>query len=266
MNSHHNQDKKDQSLDEDLQRLDHSYHSEEAEAPPALIDQAILNQARRAVEPNNNWLKSGWIQGATTAALVVLTITVFTFQRDTGQLDNSSGAPFDIPDKKIPSPAASSAADQATNPTVGQSASHDSDFSANPKEHMPASAPVSIQADRATNEAVDPDTARKEAQDRQRDQRNMRRQMSAPPVPPDAAKSHESEPPVEEALIEEALIRELEQPDTFGALPEDKLQLILDEILVLKRTGDASWTDRLAEFKNLYPNYPLPAELQTEDE
>ena len=76
MNSIHNNGENDQSLNEGLDKLGNAYAQLPDEQPPELLDQAILNQAHRAVEKKPHWMQFGWLHGLTTAAVVVLAISL----------------------------------------------------------------------------------------------------------------------------------------------------------------------------------------------
>jgi hypothetical protein len=77
--STHDQDKLEQELDE-LQR---QYRAAARDEPPTLLDQAVLNRARRAAERHaiRPWSFS-WMHATATAALVVLGLAVVMQVRD----------------------------------------------------------------------------------------------------------------------------------------------------------------------------------------
>jgi len=87
MNSIHNNgenDKaqKDKSLIDGLDKLGHAYRQLEQDEPPELLDQAVLSSAHRAVEKKPHWMKIGWLQGLTTAAVFVLAFSIILNQRE----------------------------------------------------------------------------------------------------------------------------------------------------------------------------------------
>lgn len=66
----------------ELERLERAYRAITPEEPPDLLDQAVLNRARRAVAGGSGrrpW-SFGWVHGLTSAAIVVLAIALFTHQ------------------------------------------------------------------------------------------------------------------------------------------------------------------------------------------
>jgi hypothetical protein len=68
---------KDDAFERDLQRVTDAYRKTRPEEPPALLDQAILNRARRAAENRTTrpW-GFGWIHAVTTAAVIVLAVGI----------------------------------------------------------------------------------------------------------------------------------------------------------------------------------------------
>ena len=81
MNTIHNNGENDQKLNSDLDELGQAYSKLEQDEPPALLDQAILNSAHRAVENKPHWMQFGWLHGLTTTAVFVLALSIFLNQR-----------------------------------------------------------------------------------------------------------------------------------------------------------------------------------------
>lgn len=82
--------------------------------PPDLVDQAVLNRARAAVErPHSSrpW-SFGWLHALTTAAVIVLAITLILPLRNTGQPGGEPEPP--TPASSSSSSSSSSSARQAT--------------------------------------------------------------------------------------------------------------------------------------------------------
>jgi hypothetical protein len=84
-------------LDRDLEELAGTYRDIAPEEPPALLDQAVLSRARRAVERKSPlpW-NIGWVHAVTTAAVVVLGLAIVM------QLPEDPAAP----PESVPPPAA----------------------------------------------------------------------------------------------------------------------------------------------------------------
>lgn len=71
-------------LDADLERVGKAYRALGAEEPPALVDQAVLNRARAAVDtPRRAWsFNLTWVHGLATAGVAVLALTLFMELRE----------------------------------------------------------------------------------------------------------------------------------------------------------------------------------------
>ncbi len=69
------------NLADDLATLGQAYQQLKSEEPPELLDQAVLSSAHRAVEKKAGWMDFGWTHGLTTAAVVVLALTIILTQR-----------------------------------------------------------------------------------------------------------------------------------------------------------------------------------------
>jgi len=93
MNSIQNNGPQDNSLKDDLEKLDRDYQQLKSEEPPELLDQAVLNSAHRALEGRAGWMDFGWIHGLTTAAVVVLAISIILTQRQPVSIEESGILP-----------------------------------------------------------------------------------------------------------------------------------------------------------------------------
>jgi len=90
--SAHDKDK----LEQDLDALQRKYRATARDEPPAMLDQAVLNRARRAAEQHaiRPWSFS-WMHATATAALVVLGLTLVL------QLRESAQAPETLPETPL---------------------------------------------------------------------------------------------------------------------------------------------------------------------
>lgn len=221
MNSNHKNGDFSSPLEDDLDTISQAYQDLGQEEPPALLDQAVLNSAHRAVEKQSHWMQFGWLHGLTTAAVVVLAFTIILKQGDPApELDGT------MPLDPAMLPQADNTADAAKSFRVEKKLEvqkQDMDIQAEelpPKEMMESRsmpAPALIQT------------------------------VSDQPEPEQASSSL-AEPDMEQmtGMAEEQ------------ANPGKELETILD----LKRAGDDSWIEALAQFVERYPDYPLPEELQ----
>jgi hypothetical protein len=121
--SSHDKDK----LEQDLDALQRKYRAAAREEPPAMLDQAVLNRARRAAEQHaiRPWSFS-WMHATATAALVVLGLTLVL------QLRESAQAPETLPEEmldhiEVPAEAADQDAgmDQESDPRRSQIAAYE---------------------------------------------------------------------------------------------------------------------------------------------
>lgn len=286
MNSNHKDGNDDRSLDHELDQLDQLYHSEESIEPPDLIDQAVLNKARRAVEPKNGWLDFGWIHGVTTVALVVLTFSIFTTQQQTGEFEQTVGKSVDrTPAQATGQLSAEAVSDQALSDKVISSRVSSSQGTSERAASKQADEADVSKVNRAASPAVDAagtsvsslpiEAPKKEIwqETRTRDQDAIQSQMSAPasvaPAPLQSAKRQSQPNIVSESNEEEAnRLNEADTTDKLDSAPELKdsgfisQQQLLDKILALNQAGDNPWVKELSDFKKLYPDFPIPQELQ----
>ena len=274
MNSIHNNGENDQSLNEGLDKLGHAYAQLPDEQPPELLDQAILNRAHRAVEKKAHWMQFGWLHGLTTAAVVVLAISLVYNQRE--QVPNfENEIRIDEPQR--------SRRENVDKKQSGMMQSDDSPMELKEKQEYrqdaspvvpPAAAPQSEVMEINVGEQITELTANAErsvhaAKTRQTKADNTDKDMSG------------NEPALEEQLLEDSAqvsdvlefeaVSKRSQPATAAAgftaeadeLTERNAEINqwLQEIILLKQSGDASWEIELESFKEKYPDYPLPKEL-----
>ena len=274
MNSIHNNGENDKSLDEGMEKLDRAYAQLPDETPPELLDQAILNSAHRAVEKKPHWMQFGWLHGLTTAAVVVLAISLVFNQREQVpdfeneiQVSEPGRLRLEKADKK------QSPVMQAAEPDMELKEERGKRLDANraaPVAAAPQSAAMEIaideQADEATTDAL-----------------NARYATKLQQTKPDSIDKDVSgnEPVIEEQLLEDAALAsdtpEFEvtskqaRPATVTtgltgeidnlAETDAEIEQQLQEIILLKQSGDEAWETALERFKENHPDYPLPKEL-----
>ena len=274
MNTIHNNGENETSLNDDLKKVGHAYDQLPNEEPPELLDQAILNSAQRAVEKKPHWMKFSWLHGLTTAAVVVLALSIIINQReqvpgfdDAIRIDETAVLKREKSGKK----------------QTGAEQSKDlrKEFKEEDagRQLIPAKAPVSPGAE---SEALEVSVADQPPEPESRLRRSMTAEDSG------TAKSDRSdadmavnEKALEEPMMDEAdssvdvaeyeLMSKQAQPASIGATqPEDAgLQLQIDAeieqqlllIIKLKQSGDEAWIKQLENFRQTYPDYPLPEEL-----
>lgn len=211
----------------DLDEVANAYRQLGSDEPPAMLDQAVLNEARREVKgeahPIRPW-NFGWIHATATAALLVIGLTVVLQHRS------------ELPEPPV-----------------------------EPKE-----SPVNVLENR--QRAAGPESLADSADQAPADER-----MDSPatePAAPATAAAYEMEEairaPAEDALEKdtapshsvtgEMAARKMSPPAKAETMldPESWLEAILD----MKATGDDGWRAELDAFIAVYPDHPLPPELQ----
>jgi hypothetical protein len=270
MNSNHDNGENGR-LDEDLDRIGRAYRQMDAEEPPELLDLAIRNSARRAVEKKPARMKFGWLHGLTTAAVFILALSVIMHQRE-NQPAVGNGVQFDRPQ-----PASAAGPDKMQSPAnvSGQKHSALEEAPETVKDlTAPApAAPASEPREQTLGEAF----------------RASRQKESAAPVQQTTAADSDENRVVLERAVEK---KEADKPalESMADAPEDAGQsaaanpsLIsapppagpearsdtdlqaekqLKAIIGMKRNGDENWKEALKTFIADHPGYPVPDELK----
>lgn len=270
MNSIHNNGPDDKLLNDELEKLAQAYQQVPPEEPPELLDQAILNKARRAVEKRDYWLDFGWIKGLTTAAVVVLAVSVILTQRQPVSLEDNILAPTDAPETeligKLREPRHNVADDQQE-----ESKELSNELRKDMSQTIPAASTPETQAGSRTQTL-----AARKPQREMRAKKSLQSERSV--LEEDLMRENT---PVEAEIVKSAAVGFADEPPLVGAgaLAIDLLKADSDKIsqekslssseeeqlqaiLVLKRAGDNSWKAGLETFIENHPDYPLPDELK----
>lgn len=268
MNSHHNNGENDKLLNEDLDKLGHSYSGLRQDEPPDLLDQAVLNSAHRAVEKKPHWMKFSWVHGLTTAAVFVLALSLIINQRE-------------------PSPATPEGLDLEY-PTAPRLDARARKQSADIKTDVVRQEPIEINAGRSdglTNTAagaMDDAASRTLPVDTPETQKPKYAEqvLQAEPSSIDEADQDGAEK-AEEAVMQKVSgdsepeetggRNEFREGSAIAASPavepgESKeidtvIEARLLAIIKLKQDDDERWKTELAAFVENHPDYPLPEEL-----
>jgi len=213
-------------LEQELAEVRAEWRSMAQAEPPDLVDQAVLNAARRDLEPARKRRPLRWLGGFATAAVVVLALTLVVEQEpqrpDLPAATEKSRAPADAPDKQtLQSP-----------------------------EPAPLQAPLPPAEPRQMAREARRDATRLKAADEnataEKTEAAQRFEPAATAAPP-AAESMEAEAFTDEAL-EEALRSD---PETW-----------IEHLLELQAQGDTDALEAgIAAFRSAYPEYRLPPEL-----
>lgn len=271
MNTIHNIGENDKPLNDGLDKLSHAYRQLPDAEPPELLDQAILNSAHRAVEKKPHWMKLGWLQGLTTAAVVVLAISLILNQREMvpvhengirvnepGELQLEKAAKKQLQDIQT---------DDLRTETKEKSENRQDTF---------RSAPVSGAADSGSVDTVASDQVTPPATGALRSQ-EVREALPAKAEGADKDISS-NQPVLEELLMDEADLKAdtakfeafsrpseaaaIAEPSAAGvaapAIIDPQIEQELLAIIKLKQSGDPAWFKELELFKQNHPDYPLP--------
>ena len=277
MNIIHNNGENDKSLSEGLDKLSREYGLLEKDEPPELLDQAILNSARRAVEKKPHWMKFGWLHGLTTAAVFVLAFSIILNQRENApdfdtSMRNNEPVRYDFrtATKKL---SADQFKTRTKEPGLEREEESDSGFD------MLQSSPVAAAPASAAIENVPEDRARKPAAE-------VQRSLYVSDDTQGKGEESDKDAPGKELILEEELMDEADlmadspEAAAFSTMPrpavlgetatsETKVQVKTDSeleqrllaIIKLKQSGNETWKTELESFKESYPDYPLPDEL-----
>ena len=264
MNSIHNNGPDDQLLKDELDELGRAYQDIEAEGPPEMLDQAILNSAHRAVEGKNHWMDFGWIHGLTTAAVVVLALSIILTQSQPTSFEDQSISP-----KDSFSASQTGNVEAASKPDKLSRQSSELNFKTRKIMNNPLPAAAS---------ALEPESDLNDmpvtAAESRRELSEKKSVLLASVVLEDDLK--QANIPVSEQRMEESQMR-LERvgpsatPDRakvdadIGQQERMRLSEIgahLQKILDLKDSGDDRWKVELELFIENYPEYQLPKELK----
>lgn len=268
MNTIHNNGENETSLNDDLKKVGHVYNQLPNEEPPELLDQAILNSAQRAVEKKPHWMKFSWLHGLTTAAVVVLALSIIINQREQMPV-------FD--DAIRVEETAILKREKSRKKQTGAEQSKDLRKQVKQEEPNRQSIPANAQG-----EALEVRVGDQSPEPESRLRHSMTAQDSAPAKSDRAdADMAVNEKALEEPMMDEAdlsdevaeyeLMSKQAQPASIGAIqPEDaglKLQVDAEieeqllQIIKLKQSGDEAWIMQLEKFRQTYPDYPLPEAL-----
>lgn len=266
MNTSHNNGPEDRTLDKELQELERAYRRHEAEEPPELLDQAVLNQAHRAVEVKTGWLDFGWIHAATTAAVVVLSFFIIISLRQPEPLEeNGLSRSQSVPEYE-------SSADTRGRQAVAEAPKKERRQEESPENQTETRKIISGDSPSEKIQAIQSDAVATPLAEMAVSGATESTSGPPPRNDLDARKaSRAGSPGLEEPMAQpasttfadEATLTEADA-DEFKA---DKLEALgreeelLQSIFALKQAGDDRWRIELEAFKELFPDYPLPDQL-----
>jgi hypothetical protein len=268
MNTVHDNGKNDKSLNDDLDKLSLSYQQLDQDEPPALLDQAILNSAHRAVEKKAGWMQFGWLHGLTTTAVFVLAFGLVLNQREPSPVlknDIPVNSPARLESENI---AKKQSSDQPKEKDSSGEYRDDLRQRAAPKPAASSMVPETKSAEFASghsNEQVLP-----EAQPTMGAQVGAldKSEVSDLDIPAlqeemllDEADFVTDSPPSDDAELMAAPVvaRSALKARADSALTiEQELKVIIE----LKQSGDETWAAELDAFLERHPDYPLPDQFK----
>ncbi|NNE05684.1 MAG: hypothetical protein HKN15_08190 [Xanthomonadales bacterium] len=275
-------------LEQDLKHIEQQYRKLGNDEPPAMLDQAILNKARRAVKSHaaRPW-SFGWMHATATAALLVLGLSVILQLRS--QLE-----PVAPPATVAPEPIDAISKDTDGRQDAGANAMQSPAFG-----DLDATVPAEAEEDIARGSKSmqsDPAALRDEAdQNNQALEKNtaggFRQRRAATPagaeVPTEEGADHEmfNYPASDEAAPEpgrkaeltparkpgmagQAELRESAEDSRTQAMSESVIDHAspeewLNAIVAMKNDDpDSNWLAELRQFIKQNPQHPLPESLQ----
>jgi len=200
------------------------------EAPPDLVDQAVLNRAHAAVENQGSrrpW-SFGWLHGLTTAAVIVLGVTVLLQLRDQapGALPPPGVPQADSAEPRQAAPAASS--------TIGAETENAAGDAPAATRQLLRRAPAAAAAEDALMQAP---------------------ALEESATPTDALEDSADVADAADSTAVESITARIDAIET----PEEALELI-SALQAAGRSAEAA--EALAAFQARWPGYPLPKALQ----
>ena len=269
MNTIHKNGNGNNTLDEELHRIGEVYQHLDPQEPPGLLDQAIVNSAHRAVRKKSGWMQFGWLHGVTTAAVIVLAISLILQQR---QPEPAFEDAIDIRASE-PSRLRQAAERPATRASSGSSRSEaeKGDVAASLQKMAAPASPVTAENEvEAAEELQPPAPAGEAAAEAEGSMYEAVREYRVDSDEKDTRSEQLAADELEVMLdtVPIAIDPENKQ-ETSRAAKQARMQqddeaiaAQLDRIIALKNAGDESWQAELQAFKQRYPDYPLPPQLE----
>jgi hypothetical protein len=233
----------DQEFERDLDSVSAAYRGLDEEQPPELVDLAVLNKARAAVEKPRVWFwNMSWVHGLTTVAvLAVAAVIVF-------QVSDEEAIPGDL---AAPAPAVESS--KAVETMLLEEA-----------VQLPAAEPESLdESERKDDLATE---QRQVARERAEPAAEMHR-MEAAKTSLNADREVDERPNNMASLVASPAATVADQADT-AADPDatagmGEAEIWLDRIRTLRDSGETDAAQEgLAAFREMFPGYPIPEDLR----
>lgn len=230
-----------QAFERELQAVQAEWDRMETPEPPNLVDQAVLNAARRDLEPRQKRKSLRWMGGFATATVVVLAATVM-LQQESQLLEPSLQDSGEFRSKEK----SAARLEESTTLSTEQSPLPAAEPRALTREAKRQKQAIPVQHDADESDAmkstITPGAIRA-------DRLNMTPGVTAPAST------------AKEELADAATVAETEPDEEVDLAPrsaEDWIQHMLE----LRQYGQMKrLAGEIAAFRNYYPEYPLPEEL-----
>ena len=222
----------DREFERDLESLRSAWQGMGAEEPPELVDQAVLNTARRELERPVRKRPLHWLGGFATATVVVLAVSLFLLQE--------SPPPVPLGDELRLEPSAQDAGEAEA--LLEKSATPAAEPMARARE-------VKREAAESRQQNQPAAVVSQDLQRAARDESSLDSMQAAAPA---------------EALEEEVQARALSDAYSSSAGHGEPLppEAWIEELMVLLEKGESErLATSLEAFVEAYPDHPLPAEL-----
>lgn len=236
--------KPEMKFEQDLEAVRSAWSGLEKTEPPDLLDQAVLNTARRELEGRTKRRPLRWLSGFATAAVVVLAMSIVLKQDQLAPVPAMEEAEGIMLDQAVSAPVKKKTDRDLAEEKVGreQSARQDSDEYDDRLEKrlkQPAPAPPPESAAMELRQAAALRTRKEEFEE-------------GPAAPSLQAGSSVAEMTADEMPAETAKV-------TDSAL---EAEAWIEKLLLLQDTQqDERLVEELAAFREAFPDYPLPPEL-----
>ena len=230
-------------FERDLETLQARWDRMERAEPPDLLDQAVLNRARRDLETGRKGRPLRWLGGFATATVVVLALAVVLEQ-----------------EPQVTAPAIEPASEQLNEELAAPPARSKLSKDRSSRQALPPAEPEPMKREaRRERQDLQPALGREEKASPDAALR-MERKNSEPGVSQESTESLADSPKEQDVLAEpyRAATAEVAEAEEAPLSPETWIE----RLLALKNEGrQAELAAGIEAFRRAYPDHPLPEEL-----
>jgi len=238
--------KPESDFDKDLEAVRTAWAGLEQAEPPDLLDQAVLNTARRELKNRPGWWSLRWLGGFATATVIVLALSIVIQQYPQAPVpavDETDGF-------KLDQPVSTAARKEADRDTARSTATAEDKTGLNlagseqriekrMQQAEPAPPPASAPAELQESAAM------------------QRQKVRSEEMPTHADEVNPAAPTIAEMMADTELATEQEITEIAEA------EAWIERLMLLMETQqDEKLSSELAAFREAFPDYPLPPELE----